>query len=145
MLPVVSEEARTVFKDGLIGDTRPELSTYMNAIARRHKIAREWCLFMERYPSVLGPVSTQQPFEVGFDLQGREAVRRLIHSMILTELCNLLGLPSVAMPVDVVGGLPQGVQLIGPRYHEDLCFDAAEVVERELGILTPIDASVPHV
>ena len=36
-------------------------------------------------------------------------------------------------------GLPQGVQLIGPRYHEDLCLDAAEIIERQQGAFTPID------
>ncbi len=33
----------------------------------------------------------------------------------------------------------QAVQLIGPRYHENLCFDAAEIIEREAGVFTPID------
>jgi amidase len=35
-------------------------------------------------------------------------------------------------------GLPLGVQLIGPRYREDVCLDAAAAVEARLGILTPI-------
>jgi amidase len=39
----------------------------------------------------------------------------------------------------VVDGLPQGVQLIGWRYHEDLCFDAAEAIERQQGVLKPIE------
>ena len=33
---------------------------------------------------------------------------------------NILGLPSCAVPVGADGGLPQGVQLIGGRYREDL-------------------------
>jgi len=36
-------------------------------------------------------------------------------------------------------GLPQAVQVIGPRYREDLCLDAAAAVEVRLGIFTPID------
>ena len=52
---------------------------------------------------------------------------------------NLLGLPSVAVPTGVVGGLPQGVQLIGDRFREDLCLDAAEAIEDSLGLVTPID------
>jgi amidase len=35
--------------------------------------------------------------------------------------------------------LPQAVQVIGPRYREDLCLDAAEAIEDRLGIITPID------
>jgi Asp-tRNA(Asn)/Glu-tRNA(Gln) amidotransferase A subunit family amidase len=36
-------------------------------------------------------------------------------------------------------GLPLAVQVIGPRYREDLCLDAAAVIEGQLGILTPIE------
>ena len=138
MLPMISVEAKTVL-EGLIGDTAPDLPTYMKAIAKRYRIAQEWSLFMERYPLVLGPISTLQPFEVGYDLAGPEQLKRFERSIELTEICNLLGLPSVAVPVEVVDGLPQGVQLIGPRYHEDLCFDAAEIIERQQGVFTPIE------
>jgi len=31
------------------------------------------------------------------------------------------------------------IQLIGPRYREDLCLDAAAALEERLGILTPIN------
>jgi amidase len=31
------------------------------------------------------------------------------------------------------------VQVIGPRYREDLCLDAAEAIEDQVGIITPID------
>jgi amidase len=52
---------------------------------------------------------------------------------------NALGLPAVALPVGIADGLPQAVQVIGPRYREDLCLDAATVLEDRLGIITPID------
>ena len=44
-----------------------------------------------------------------------------------------------AVPVRVADGLPQVIQLIGPRYREDLCLDAAAALEERLGILTPIN------
>jgi amidase len=31
------------------------------------------------------------------------------------------------------------VQVIGARYREDLCLDAAGAIEDRLGIITPID------
>ena len=52
---------------------------------------------------------------------------------------NALGLPAVALPVGIGDGLPQAVQVIGPRYREDLCLDAAAAIEDRLGIITPID------
>jgi amidase len=52
---------------------------------------------------------------------------------------NALGLPAVAVPVGIEEGLPQVIQVIGPRYREDLCLDGAVALEDELGIITPID------
>ena len=137
---MIAEEAGIILEHLLIvGDTKPDLSAYMKGIAKRHRIAGEWNRFMETYALVLGPVSTLQPFEVGYDVAGSEQFNQILWSMALTEVCNLIGLPSLAMPVHVSDGLPQGVQLIGPRYHEDLCLDAAEVIEQELGVFTPIE------
>jgi amidase len=43
------------------------------------------------------------------------------------------------VPTGLWGGLPLGVQVIGERYREDLCLDAAEVIEAQRGLSTPID------
>ncbi len=143
MREVISDDAKT-FLDGLVGTINSDLQTYIQAIATRHGIAEEWSLFLKRYPLVLGPVSTMQPFKVGYDISGPEQLKCFFQSIGLTEVCNLLGLPSVVVPVRVVDGLPQGVQLIGRRYHEDLCFDAAEAIERQQGVLTPIEPRDAH-
>ncbi len=50
---------------------------------------------------------------------------------------NVLGLPAVALPVGIANDLPQGVQLLGPRYHERLCLDAAQAIEDALGTISP--------
>jgi amidase len=52
---------------------------------------------------------------------------------------NALGLPAVGLPVGIRDGLPQAVQLIGPRYREDICLDTARALEDQVGIITPID------
>jgi amidase len=59
--------------------------------------------------------------------------------MRMTIAVNALGLPAVAIPVGVGSGLPRSVQVIGPRYREDLCLDAAAAIEDTVGIITPID------
>ena len=117
----------------------PDHLAYSQGMAQRNGIAREWSLFQERYPVILGPVSTAQPFLVGYDLEGTEQVEDIVRSMRLVTTMNLLGLPAAVAPVQVVDGLPQGVQIISQRYREDLCLDAAEAIEREVGVLTPID------
>jgi amidase len=39
----------------------------------------------------------------------------------------------------VVDGLPVGVQVMGDRFHDLLCLDAAEAIETAVGPLTPIE------
>ncbi len=117
---------------------------YGVAFMERQGIARTWTQFQSESPLVVGPVSTQLPFAVGTDLGGAEDVDRIRRTLDLTLLCNCLGLPSVALPagVDSAGGgrnLPLGVQIIGPRYREDVCLTAAWEVERALGAVTPIE------
>ena len=57
----------------------------------------------------------------------------------MSVVVNLLGLPAVAVPVREAGGLPHAVQVIGPRFCEDLCLTAAVTIEAGRPPLTPID------
>jgi len=136
--PTICSDAAKILR-AVIGDGRPDAATYRDAIAGRFKIAAAWSLMMQLFPLILGPVSTMEAFKVGYDTGGPEAMRRLIRSFRLTELCNLLGLPSLALPVSLANGVPQGVQIIGRRFDEDRCFDAAEAIERSVRLATPID------
>ncbi|MFV1991206.1 MAG: amidase family protein, partial [Acidimicrobiales bacterium] len=65
--------------------------------------------------------------------------QKVIELIRFTTVMNLLGLPSVAVPVGISDGLPQGVQVVGGRYREDLCLNAGEAIESALGRITPID------
>jgi amidase len=66
-------------------------------------------------------------------------LRTPFDSLRLVVVVNLVGLPSVTVPVGVAEGLPQAVQIIGPRYREDLALSAAEAIERRVGTITPIE------
>jgi len=105
----------------------------------RLKVARAWTEFQAGYPLVLGPVSTQRPFEVGFDIRGPDEAEESIRRHRLLTVANLVGLPSVAVPTGVVDGMPQGVQVIGPYLGDELCLAAATAIEQSLGTFTPID------
>ena len=116
-----------------------DVDTYMRALAQRTRHIREWMVFMERYALVVGPVSTEPPFEVGFDVKDADTTARVLRAQRLLVAVNLLGLPAVAVPCGLSEGVPLGVQVIGSRYREDLCLDAAEVIEARHGLTTPID------
>jgi amidase len=116
-----------------------DVDTYMRALGERTRHIRDWMVFMERYPLVVGPVSTEPPFEVGFDVKDAETTARVLRAQRLLVAVNLLGLPAVSVPCGLTDGIPLGVQVIGGRYREDLCLDAAEVIEARHGLPTPID------
>jgi len=48
-----------------------------------------------------------------------------------TSSVNLAGLPALAFPASVEGGLPVGMQFISPPFEEERLFRVAEVYERE--------------
>jgi len=126
---------------GFMVDAVPDidLGAYMKGFAARAGQLRDWMLFFERYPLVVGPVSTLPPFKVGFDQESQAGFETAIHAQRLLVAVNHLGLPSVAVPTGVADGVPQGVQLIAARYREDLALDAAEVVEARNGLGAAID------
>jgi amidase len=116
----------------------PDPVTSLQSFMTRQSLLRAWSEFQEQQPLIVAPISTDIPFKAGAGLsEGRVAEE--IRSMRMTLAVNALGLPAVAVPVGIADGLPQAVQVIGPRYREDLCLDAAAAIEDQLGILTPID------
>jgi amidase len=126
--------------DFMLGGTPDlDLAGYMQALGERTKHVRDWMAFLERYPLVVGPVSTEPPFEVGFDTLSQERADEVLRAQRLLVAVNMLGLPATAVPVGRTGNIPLGVQIIGSRYREDLTLDAAEVIEARHGLPTPIE------
>ena len=115
------------------------LDEYLKFTALRQGIQRDWAMFFRDYPLLLGPVFGEHAVPVGFDVLG-PAERALVNqAMRLCVAGTVAGSPSVTVPVGVVHGLPQSIQLLAAPYREDLCLDAALEIERRLGTLTPID------
>lgn len=109
--------------------TALDIDGLLMANTERYALAREWSVFMHDIPLVVTPVSSQQPFAVGYDADPANLQSLLGHLECLVAV-NLLGLPAAVVGTGFAGGLPQSVQLIGPRYREDLCLAAAAVVEQ---------------
>lgn len=142
LAPLVSAGARRSMAISDAAAPPVDAATAAQAFQERQALARDWAHFQLRHPLILAPVGTRPPFPVGADLRaaGFAALR---HSLRMVLAANLLGLPAAAVPVGVAAGLPLGVQLIGPRFRDDLCLDAAEAVERTVGPLTPLRGPWP--
>jgi amidase len=120
----------------------PDPVTAMQCFMMRQSLLRAWGEFQQTHPLIVAPIYTDVPFAAGTDLDdGR--VAETIRGMRMAIAVNALGLPAMALPVGIGEGLPQSVQVIGPRYREDLCLDAAAAIEDRVGIITPIDPREP--
>jgi amidase len=138
--PTMNALGSADFRHAMRGITvlsRPlDLAGYMTAIATRSRHLRSWLLFLERYPIVLTPVSVRPTPGPRADLEGDAALKDIFYNDLrFVSSINALGLPAAVVPVGLQQGRPVGVQLIGSRYREDLCLDAARAIERRTGIL----------
>ena len=121
------------------------MADYIKGVAEVSKHRRDWSLFLEQHPLLVGPNCGDLPFEIGFDTTDVDRTRHVLASQALMVTVNLLGFPAAAVPVGSIQadgapkGLPLGVQVIAGRYREDLALDAAEVIEAQHGLETPID------
>jgi amidase len=116
-----------------------DMEAHLRAIARRSTLIREWALFMQDWPLVLGPVSAELAFAQGADTVSKESSRRVLAAQAPCFSVPVLGLPAISAPIGVVNGLPSGVQILGARFREDMVLDAAEVLEARAPSATPID------
>lgn len=112
---------------------------HLQAFAKRSTLIRRWQLFLQRFPLVLGPVSGEPPFPWGWDVESEATMARVLRAQESQFAVPVLGLPAVSVPTGMAGALPMGVQLIGPRFREDLVLDAAAVIESRCPPMTPID------
>jgi amidase len=119
----------------------PQLDTaaYVAALTERSAIARAWAQFLAEHPLVVSPVWTQPPFPHGWDIVDADNAAAVFELMRPVLPANLLGLPAGVVCGGRAGELPVGVQVMGDRFQELLCLDAAQAIEDAVGVLTPID------
>ncbi len=143
MLPQIEKEGdegiRTAVRFMLENVAESDSGAYMKALSARARLVREWNLFLERVPLVLAPISSEPVYLQGFDIESAARSAALWRECATMMAVPVLGLPAVAVPTGVADGLPAGVQLIAPRFREDVCLAAAEAIEARAGAITPID------
>jgi amidase len=112
-----------------------DATEYMEGVAYRARLIRRWLALLEEWPVILAPVSVQPTPAYDADLESTEAVRRIFGNDLRFNMAvSALGLPVVTTSIGYVNGLPIGCQLIGGRFREDVCLDAAAAIETRLGL-----------
>lgn len=110
-----------------------DLEGYITGQMQRMRLQRVYSELFETVDLVMMPTSLIPPFENDLDFKDRSKAGHIIDAQAPLYLVNLLGLPSAALPTHVQGGLPLGVQLMGPQFDDDFVLDIAEKLEAELG------------
>ena len=106
---------------------------YLDSLTRRMVIARDWSVFLNRYPVLLMPNSWQRQFPVDADSVSVDRVKQLMAAQSPLLGTAILGLPGLSVPTGLADGLPTGVQIVTWRFREDLALRAGALIERAAG------------
>ena len=136
--PILSKEMAEALDSGITEQFSREIISPDVIHVERSRLAREWSLFFAENPVVIMPTWPHPPFEHGADIR-EESRQELVETLRFITPANVLGLPSVALPVGVSDALPQGVQCVADRWRDDLALEAAGDIEKSLGRITPIN------
>ncbi|HIO71378.1 MAG TPA: Asp-tRNA(Asn)/Glu-tRNA(Gln) amidotransferase subunit GatA [Campylobacterales bacterium] len=101
---------------------------YVKAQKVRYLIQQKYSEIFQDADLILSPVSPTLPFKFG---EKKEPLDMYL-SDIYTISVNLAGLPAISLPVDWVGNLPVGLQLIGKPFDELNLFNGALSLEQGL-------------
>jgi amidase len=112
------------------------------ALVERHRLQRTWSEMFATHPVVVGPTWCDVQFEHDLDIDPERGAEETLRRLRFITPGNLLGIPGVAVPAGVEGGLPLGVQVYADLWRDDLALAAAQVIEDGLGTITPIDPIV---
>ena len=107
----------------------PDLN-YQTLFIERARLQTLWSEFFQSFDAVLTPTWTQLPWPVDADLEPDFGMQLLHDTTPFLTPANVLGLPAVAMPMGISGGLPTGIQVMADLWREDLCLEVAETIER---------------
>ncbi|MCP5367405.1 MAG: amidase family protein [Hyphomicrobiales bacterium] len=111
----------------------------IRALADRSRLLRAWTTFLDDHPLVLTPFLMRPTYAWDEDTWGQDEIGDLFDAGRYSYLMNYLGLPAAVVPIglhgDGDGSVPIGVQIVGQRFREDMCLDAAEAIEARVGIM----------
>jgi amidase len=102
----------------------------MEALQARAGLVRQWELFLRDFPVVLCPVSGELPFDQQLDVSSEAGFARVFEAQLTQRALPAIGVPALAVATGEAKGRPVGVQLVGPRYREDILLAAGHDIEK---------------
>jgi aspartyl-tRNA(Asn)/glutamyl-tRNA(Gln) amidotransferase subunit A len=101
---------------------------YLKAQRVRQLISADFAKAFAEVDLLLGPTSPTPAFKIG--AKSDDPITMYLND-IYTIGANLAGLPGMSLPCGFVGGLPVGLQLIGPHFSEARMLNAAHRYQLE--------------
>ncbi|HXJ69797.1 MAG TPA: Asp-tRNA(Asn)/Glu-tRNA(Gln) amidotransferase subunit GatA [Verrucomicrobiae bacterium] len=101
---------------------------YLKAQRARTRIVREYAAAFARCDLMLMPATPTLAFALG---EKTDDPLAMYLSDVFTIGANLAGIPGLSVPMGLAGGLPVGVQLLGPADAEPVLLRAARALEAE--------------
>lgn len=132
--PIADLSLMTPLNRGLVESARESSAVdYVRAVARLQMIARRTVAFWGEFDVVLTPTLAMLPVAIGWQDQVEGAIEQLLRNTEFTPftaIANLTGLPAMSLPLHwSEGGLPIGVQAIGPPAGDALLLSLAAQLE----------------
>lgn len=118
---------------------------WLAANEKRQKMRLEWARFFEEWDLLLSPAASSAAFP--HDQKGQRHERTILvngkqvpttDQLFWAGFSCMAYLPGAVAPAGLTpAGLPVGVQIIGPQYHDRTCIHFARLLEREWRAFTP--------
>lgn len=99
---------------------------YQKAQLVRTKLINEFNEAFKQCPLMIGPTAPVTAFEIG--TRTKNPLEMYLID-IMTVAANLVGVPSISIPIGESGGLPVGLQLIAPQREDKMLLEYAKATE----------------
>ncbi len=92
---------------------------YKKAMRVRTLIKQDYENAFKKVDAIITPISPSLPWKLGERINDP---LKMYLSDIFTVTANLAGIPGLSIPIGLIGGLPVGMQILGPQFSEELLF-----------------------
>jgi len=121
------------FKNWVAAETPLTAQSLLDAWVERDLLRMQIFAQMEKFPVLLCPVASIPAFRHGercWQVEGKSV--KYLDAWSYCEWFNLLGMPSVVVPIErSQEGLPIGVQIVARPWEEELVLSVAAEIERD--------------
>jgi len=105
----------------------------------RATVVRQWQEFMDTYPILLCPPSSDLPFKDQMDVESETAFDHVFDAQLIQIGLPITGLPGLHVTTAHTSvdnqPIPLGVQLVGRRYREDSLLEVGKLLETPIAIV----------